>query len=180
MANDYLFGKLPRLIRLVNLCCCSTGYRGVYLIKRFSRPPIRRKMRSGPHSFVIMIQIFDRRGFTLLLSVDSDTLQGAQLAGADLNDANLVQVDLRNADLSGASLRDADLRLARLNHVNFSNADLNGADLSKTKLEGADLRGAKLLGTKLADADLRGATVERKALLTADAREAKMEGANIV
>lgn len=127
-----------------------------------------------------MIQIFDRRGFTLLLTIECETLQGAQLAGAQLNDANLVQVDLSGADLSGAALRDADLRLARLDNANFNGADLNGADLSRAKLTGANLMGARLLGTKLSGADLRGALVERKALMMADAREALTEGANIL
>ena len=139
-----------------------------------------RNILAGPHIPIIMIQIFDRRGFTLLLSVDAETLKGAQLAGAQLNDANLIQMDLHNIDLSGASLRDADLRLAKFDNANLANADLNGADLTKARLVGADLRGAKLLGAKLTGADLRGATVERKALMTADSSAAKLDEANIV
>ena len=62
-----------------------------------------------------------------------DTLMGANLEGADLEEANLV-----GADLVGASLRDADLE----------GAILTGADLREADLEGADLKGTNLSHTK--------------------------------
>lgn len=64
-----------------------------------------------------------------LLTVDSDTL-----SGADLRDANLRGANLRGADLYGANLRGADLR----------DADLSGADLRGANLRDANLRGAKI------------------------------------
>ena len=64
------------------------------------------------------MKIFNLKGAELL-SIDADTLIGA--------------------DLTGANLRDADLR-----HANLRDADLTDADLTGADLRGADLRGAKL------------------------------------
>jgi uncharacterized protein YjbI with pentapeptide repeats len=72
-----------------------------------------------------------------------------------LVDADLVQsiderdpiISLNGADLGGANVSDANLR----------NADLNGADLSDAYLRGADLRNANLIGADLSDAYLKGA-----------------------
>ena len=66
----------------------------------------------------------------VLVTVDADTLSGADLSGADLSWA-----DLRGADLRGADLRGADL----------SWADLRGADLRGADLRGADLRAKQYL-----------------------------------
>ena len=70
----------------------------------------------------------------VLLTIEGDSLQNADLRWADL----------RWADLQGADLRWADLRLA----------DLQGADLRGADLQGADLRGADLRGADLRAADL--------------------------
>lgn len=52
---------------------------------------------------------------------DRDDLLGADMHGADLTEARLVNLDLREADLSGCCLRGA-----RLDHANLSGADLTG------------------------------------------------------
>ena len=62
----------------------------------------------------------------------------ADLRGANLIDANLIDANLRGADLSDANLIDANLR---------------GADLSDANLSGANLRGADLRGADLSDSD---------------------------
>ena len=87
----------------------------------------------------------------ILLTVDADTLRGADLIGADLidadlHDADLRDADLRSADLSGADLSGADLIDADLRSANLSGSNLRGADLSGADLSGADLRDAKLSG----------------------------------
>ena len=66
-------------------------------------------------------------------------LCGADLRGADLRDAILI-----NADLRGAILINADLRGANLNDADLSNVALSGADLCGADLSGADLRGTNL------------------------------------
>lgn len=74
-----------------------------------------------------------------LLTVDSDTLSGADLSYADLRYA-----DLRAANLYGANLRYADLRDADLRYADLRYADLRCADLCAANLHHAALRGAKI------------------------------------
>lgn len=95
-----------------------------------------------------MIDIFDRKGFDRLARIEADTLQGADLRGLDLSNANLVHLDLRDADLSGCKLVGADLRLANLSGANLSGADLSdselmGCQLAQTKADGITLSGTK-------------------------------------
>jgi len=101
-----------------------------------------------------MIQIFDKKGFTVLKTIDSDTLRDADLNGCELGEANMVQYDLRAAQFMGADLRHADLRLARLDRADLRDADLSHADLSGADLSDACLQGANLTGTTLTDARL--------------------------
>ena len=80
----------------------------------------------------------------VLLTIEGDSLQEANLRWANLRGA-----DLRGADLRWANLREADLRWA-----NLREADLRGADLRWANLRGADLRWANLRGADLRGADL--------------------------
>jgi uncharacterized protein YjbI with pentapeptide repeats len=64
-------------------------------------------------------------------------------------DANLAGADLRNANLTGAALARAD----------FTGADLTGADLTEAELISATLTGATLTDTDLTGANLAGATL---------------------
>jgi uncharacterized protein YjbI with pentapeptide repeats len=80
------------------------------------------------------------------------SLRGADLAFANLTNAQLYRADLIDANLRGANLGDADLRGAFLKDANLSNANLLGTNLS-----GAWLKDADLLGANLRDADLHGA-----------------------
>lgn len=59
------------------------------------------------------MEIKDINGKTLL-SIDGDTLHGADLRDANLHGANLSYANLRGANLSGANLRDADLSWAKM------------------------------------------------------------------
>jgi uncharacterized protein YjbI with pentapeptide repeats len=71
------------------------------------------------------------------------------LRGADLRGANLEE-----ADLSGANLADADLREADLGWAGLFRADLRKADLGGANLEGADLSRADLYETIFVNVDL--------------------------
>ena len=71
-----------------------------------------------------------------------DTLEEANLRGADLSQANLVGANLRFANLEGADLRFANLRGADLRGADLRFANLRGADLNQANLIAADLRGA--------------------------------------
>lgn len=86
-----------------------------------------------------------------------ESLQGAELDGADLSG-----LDLEGRNLSRASLRGADLKGARLSRANLAEADLEGADLSganlvNARLDEANLRDAVLASASLDDAVLAGA-----------------------
>src|SRR6185503_917892 len=58
------------------------------------------------------------------------------LVGDDLHGASLRAADLRDVVVIGCDLRGADLRGADLRDATFSHTDLRGADLSDANLEG--------------------------------------------
>ncbi len=93
-------------------------------------------------------------------------LTKARLLSVPLNGTNLSGANLAQADFTGSDLRDVNLggteQKAVLVGTKFSHADLRGAnlqrlDLSSCDLEGADLRGAHLDGARLKGAKLDGA-----------------------
>ena len=83
------------------------------------------------------------------------TFQRTDLTGAVLDDTVLLMCDLRLSLLAGASLRGA-----KIPGGAFAGADLSGADLSNCVLPEADLSGANLSGANLTGAILRGANLE--------------------
>jgi hypothetical protein len=85
------------------------------------------------------------------------TLQGCDLSGTDLAEANLVAADLTQAKLSGANLQNARLTFARLDGASLAGADLTCALLRATTLIEANLTRAILVNTDLSDAVLRSA-----------------------
>lgn len=86
-------------------------------------------------------------------------LDGAKLAGAKLEGADLTGAYLGNADLRGADLRDADLTGAYLAGANLRNANLRGATLTGAHLAGADFEEADLAEINLTGAHVPGAKV---------------------
>lgn len=107
------------------------------------------------------------------------TMNGANLWGAPLSDA-----DLKGANLWGANLRRADLNGAKLSGAQLSGANLKDAELSHAQLReailrGANLREAQLVNAHLSGADLRDADLTRAFLPGADLRNAQLEGANL-
>jgi uncharacterized protein YjbI with pentapeptide repeats len=97
-----------------------------------------------------------------------ESLQGAELDGADLSG-----LDLEGRNLSRASLRGADLKGARLSRANLAEADLEGADLS-----GANLVNARLDEANLRDALLASATLDDALLAGADFAGARAKRAS--
>lgn len=85
--------------------------------------------------------------------VDLQQLSGkylcyADLAGADLSEADLTRTKLQRANLTGANLTEASLWRTTLTNAILTEADLKGAFLWKTNLWRADLTGADLAGAK--------------------------------
>jgi Pentapeptide repeats (8 copies) len=95
----------------------------------------------------------------VIVDLPLNSLQEANLRGANLQEANLRGADLRGADLYNANLRGADLYNANLRGADLQEANLRGADLRGADLRGADLRGADLHGVDLHGVDLHGAIV---------------------
>jgi hypothetical protein len=108
--------------------------------------------------------------------LSSANLEGANLKGAYLFDANLDGANLSEANLKGAYLFDANLFKANLKGANLSEADLNGAYLYRTKLIGASLLGANLSEANLEGADLERANLKVANLLGANLKGARLEG----
>ena len=125
-----------------------------------------------------MIRIRHKDTGAILLTVDADTLDGAdlsnrKLAYADLANCSLRAADLTNTDLSHADLRSANLSIrdedmiprgALLNGANLTHADLTDANLERTGFIDANLSYAKLSHTNLRgscldDADLSHAEI---------------------
>lgn len=94
---------------------------------------------------------------------DAD-LDDANLEDADLHNANLMDASFIGSNLEDADLTGADMRGAFLNKAKLIDAELGGADLSQARLVNADLSGAnlsnaRLIGTKLQSANLSGCHV---------------------
>jgi hypothetical protein len=112
-----------------------------------------------------MIEIRHKKAGDVLLRVDAETLEKADLTdawlpGADLRGANLHQSKLTGATLDRADLTGADLR-ATLHGVKMAWADLRGANLEYASGPAADLRGASLRNVKALRADFRKADLRQ-------------------
>lgn len=107
-----------------------------------------------------------RELFSALRERSKGTPQPVELTNADLRGARLLRADLVEAELSGSqldhsNLEGAQLGRARLIAAPLCGASLNGADLTEANLQTADLSEARLEGACLAGADLRGACLAR-------------------
>jgi uncharacterized protein YjbI with pentapeptide repeats len=105
----------------------------------------------------------------------------ADLRGADLSDAILINADLRGAKLMPTEGSDGvfdlppgDLKLARIGEVAQDPKTYKPVCLARAKLRRAKLQGAKLILADLTDADL-----EHAALENAELTEAKLTGADL-
>ncbi|MEC8025671.1 MAG: pentapeptide repeat-containing protein, partial [Myxococcota bacterium] len=83
-------------------------------------------------------------------------LTEANLTGADLAGAYLMESDCTNADFTNASLVAALFKDADLTNALLINISANTVDFGNTNLSGADLTGADLLGAAFFGADLTG------------------------
>jgi len=96
------------------------------------------------------------------LQAEKRHLQGIDLSGAKLSNANLEGAWIDHANLEGADFHFANLEGAHLSYTNFQGADfrytnLEEAELVDTNLKGVDFTIANLKGAILY-ADLQGAT----------------------
>src|SRR5258708_17020951 len=107
-------------------------------------------------------------------------MRGANLSGAQLASANLMQAQLAGANLSGAQLASANLMQAQLERANLYRAHLEGANLIEAQLEEANLSLAQLERAILYRAQLKGASLAGARLEGAYLDKAQLTGANLV
>jgi uncharacterized protein YjbI with pentapeptide repeats len=120
---------------------------------------------------------------------DGSSFDDADLQGADLSELDFTGRSLRRCKLGGAILRGAILKGAQLDGAQLEDADLSrarlddaelgGADLSRAVLTGANLDGARLAEAVLEEAELGGASLVRANLDGAKLARAHGEGANL-
>jgi DNA-binding MarR family transcriptional regulator len=100
--------------------------------------------------------------------------RGSDLAGQELERADLAGVVLVDARFDGASLAGARLNGARLERARFAGADCAGADFSGATLVNARFDGANAERANFADANLAGARFDGAAC-----NDAVFDGANL-
>jgi uncharacterized protein YjbI with pentapeptide repeats/WD40 repeat protein len=110
-------------------------------------------------------------------------LEGIDLSGADLREAELRVIHFEEANLAGACFAGVDLFDCVFRGANLRGADLDGAKCYRTVFASADLRDAKLgadLTAAVFDgADLRGADLRDARLDHAKLQGAKLDGAKL-
>ena len=99
-------------------------------------------------------------GGRVILTLEVETLAGADLSCQRLDWAYLPSVDLRRANFSRASLGGANLAHANLSGANFERTSLGGTNLQGADFTDAYLGGAWLPGARLQGADLRFAILQ--------------------
>ena len=115
----------------------------------------------------------------MLLSHDDFNFRGILLAEASMQGANLAVAQLQGAHLGGAELQGANLAVAQLQRAYLRDAELQGANLYGAQLQGAYLRGVELQRANLWGAELQGANLRRAQLQGANLRRAQLQGASL-
>lgn len=114
------------------------------------------------------------------IHLERANLRGARLGGGDLREAHLEHANLQEAHLEGVDLEEACLENANLIGANLKDADLKRADLKLTKLQNANLKNAKLQYAYLENARLENVNLENAKLRMAKLEAAQLRGANLV
>ena len=111
------------------------------------------------------------------LAGDDGLLKGANLAHANLNEAELSNANLEQANFYWASLESTDMNEANLAGAIFNGASMTGASMFNANLDGAILDFAWLHNADFRLASLRGTRLVTSRLQNADFTGAYMEGA---
>ena len=106
------------------------------------------------------------------VKLEEADLRGAKLRGANLEKAHLHEANLAGADLTETNLTDTVMRKTNLDQADFSRADLAGASLRKSSASGA-----RFVGANLSEANLTKVNFTRASLVGANLQGAKMRKA---
>jgi uncharacterized protein YjbI with pentapeptide repeats len=162
-----------------------TAYQLISRSQRFERLGAARKdSRSQANPTVTqgeltMIDIQSSIRPEVLLKVDAETLEGAELNGASLHRASLARAKLRGATLREANLRNADLTAADLSEADLTRADLANAGLDEARLRRACLCSARMPGARACNADFRDADLRDVLFGNARLSGAQLQGADL-
>lgn len=100
-------------------------------------------------------------------------MPGIDLQGANLNLADLQDMNFVNANLAFTLLQNANLSQDWLNQAYLSGSDLEHSNLSGAELSNAYLNGTSLVGANLSGADLSGADLRYAILAYANLKGAR-------
>jgi uncharacterized protein YjbI with pentapeptide repeats len=122
-------------------------------------------------------------------SLEGRDLAGADLTGLDLSGRSLARANLTGADLSGVRAPGADFSGAQLDGARFSESELAGArfdgaslvaaDFTRASLERASLVDCKLDDVRLYEVRAWSAKFDRSSLTGARAEAVRLEGASL-
>lgn len=116
--------------------------------------------------------------FTLLLNRAAKreiniSNNGELLKRYALGERNFSNIDLQGAQLAGVCLKNANLIGSNLQDINLENAQLDGVKLIAANLSNANLQGASLRQAKLMGANLQGAILDNIDWTGADLNDVK-------
>ncbi|MBE9047915.1 pentapeptide repeat-containing protein [Pleurocapsales cyanobacterium LEGE 10410] len=106
------------------------------------------------------LRISDRANLIREYALGRTNFRHANLQHADLSQMNLANINLIAADLSHANLQQANLSNAKLIAADLSHANLQSANLTNAKLIGANLENANLTDTNLTNANLTNTVLD--------------------
>ena len=143
-----------------------------------------------PISVYLDIEGADLAGMNLqYYNLENAKLSNTNLSGANLSHANLSRAVLNLANLQGADLSHANLLWAQLEFANiqathltnaiFYCTKLNGIDFSGFNLQGSQFHGADFMCAKFVHTDLRDADLSNANLTSTEFRHTKLRGANL-
>jgi hypothetical protein len=136
------------------------------------------QMGSPDNAFAIeAVRLLRQKGWLTDGSLRGANLAKANLAHADLSNADLRGVNLVEAHLEEALLNNADLREASLGFAQLQDANLSHANLEHTRLGGANLAGANLSHTNLAHGEAFSANLHGAHMHNANLQETRLRGA---
>lgn len=113
------------------------------------------------------------------LSVEDLDLQGVDLGGKYLHQANLAGVNLSQANLASAYLRRADLSQSKLEGAILTNTEFRGAALVKVNARQAVAKGASFVNADLSNANWESANLENAILDGAIIENANLRSVNL-
>lgn len=112
------------------------------------------------------------------VDVDVDVRGPDSMAGANMENAQLENVNFSGRNLKGAHMINTNLKNANFSGANLADANLEGADATGANFSGANLKDTVLINVKFTNANLTGANLKNANLEGADLTGARISGAN--